>query len=39
MNIVKPIIAVLLLIPYICLLCMFSVGITFPDKTSIEYHG
>lgn len=39
MKIVKPIVSVLLLIPYICFLCMFSVGVTFPDNTNVYYHG
>jgi hypothetical protein len=39
MVIVKPIISIILLIPYVLLLGMFSLGATFPDGTEIYYSG
>lgn len=39
MIIVKPIVSLLLLIPYICLLGMFTFEVTFSDDTWIRYDG
>lgn len=39
MNIVKPLISIILLIPYICTGCAISMGVTFPDNTEIYYEG
>lgn len=39
MKIVKPIIAILLLIPYVCSFGALSIEAHFPDGTSICYEG
>lgn len=39
MKIVKPIISIILLIPYILTFGMISFGATFPDGTKIRYNG
>ena len=39
MMFIKPIISFILLIPYICLLGMFTFEATFPDGTYIQYNG
>lgn len=39
MNLAKGIITVLLLIPYVCLIGMFTFSVEFPDGTEICYNG
>lgn len=39
MVIVKLIISIMLLIPYVLFLGMFSFSITFPDNTEVYYEG
>lgn len=39
MNIIKSIISILLLIPYVLLFATFDIGVTFPDGTTFKYHG
>lgn len=39
MIIVKPIVSFILLIPYICLLGMFTFEVSFPDGDEITYTG
>lgn len=39
MKIVKCLISVLLLVPYIVTFGMISISVTFPDGTSICYDG
>lgn len=39
MKIIKPINGLILLIPYVCLLGMFTFEATFSDDTFIQYNG
>lgn len=39
MKIVKSLVTIILLIPYICCLGMFSFGVTFSDRTELYYNG
>jgi len=39
MIIIKPIVSIILLIPYILFFGAFSLGVDFPDNTSIYYNG